>query len=186
MHPTAVCIPPRCALSPGVRLRGVHHPAKSDSAVCIIPWSQTLQCASHRGVRLHGVHPTAESDFAVCIPPRSQALRCAFAVCMTPRSQHFRLSKSNNVLQIFSFMIDVFAFKRISPACPFKSNQRLAKISILTPQCDAHRGAGLRSGKVTAKLDSVVGCTPRSFLRNFYYLTPWCAMCIPPPSLLTA
>ena len=32
-------------------------------------------------------------------------------------------------------MIDVIPPKRISPDCPFKSNQRLTKISILTPLC---------------------------------------------------
>ena len=35
----------------------------------------------------------------------------------------------------------VFTPKRISPSCPFKTNQRLAKILILTPQWDAHSGA---------------------------------------------
>ena len=70
---------PRRASHRGVRLRGVHHPAESDSAVCIIPRSQTPRCASHCGVmktkhlkELSGVHPTAESDSAVCIIPRSQ------------------------------------------------------------------------------------------------------------------
>ena len=40
-----------------------------------------------------------------------------------------------------SFMIDMFTPKKISPDCPLKSNPKLTKISILTLQCDAHRGA---------------------------------------------
>ena len=44
------------------KLSGVHPTAESDSAVCIIPRSQTPQCASYRGVRLCSVHHTAESD----------------------------------------------------------------------------------------------------------------------------
>ena len=32
-------------------------------------------------------------------------------------------------------MIDVFTLKRISPDCPFKSNQRRVKIVILIPRC---------------------------------------------------
>ena len=70
------------------KLCSVHHIAESDSAVCIIPKSQTLQYAthhgvmkaqylkktpwfaSHRGVRLRGVLPSAESSSAVCITPR--------------------------------------------------------------------------------------------------------------------
>ena len=47
--------------------------------------------------------------------------------------------------------MDVFPPKRISPDCPFKSNHGLTKISILTPQCDAH-----------AELDSAERCTLRS------------------------
>ena len=80
------------------------------------------------------------------------------------------LAKQNLFLQIFSFMIDMFTPKRISPDCLFKNNQRLTKISILTPQC----AVWLCGVMHTAELDSTVGCTPRSFLRNFDYLTPWC------------
>ena len=55
-------------------------------------------------------------------------------------------------------MIDVFTLKRIFPDCPFKSNQRLTKISILTPWC----ASWLRGVMHTAELDSAVGCTPHS------------------------
>ena len=86
-------------------------------------------------------------------------------------------------------MIDVFTPKWISPDFPFKSNQRLTKISILSLGCaawlpgvmrtaeldstvgctrwDAHRGAWLGSIMHTAELDSTVWCTPQS-------LTPQC------------
>ena len=51
----------------------------------------------------------------------------------------------------------------------------------LTLQYDAHHGAWLhgvlRSGIYTVALDSAVGCTPQSILRNFDYLTPWCDAC---------
>ena len=45
------------------------------------------------------------------------------------------LANQKIVLQIFSFMIDLFTHKRIFPDCLFKSNERLSKMSILTPQC---------------------------------------------------
>ena len=63
----------QCASHRGVRLRGVHHSAESDSAVCITPRSQALRCASLRGVK--GTNFLKNS--AVCILPRSQAPRCA-------------------------------------------------------------------------------------------------------------
>ena len=72
------------------------------------------------------------------------------------------LANQNFFLHNFSFMIDVFTPKRISPDCPFKRNQRLTKISILTPQC----AVWLHGGMHTAELELAVGCTPRS-------LTPW-------------
>ena len=74
----------QCASHRGVRLRGVHHSAESDSAVCITLRSQAPRCASHCRVKLRGVHHTAESSdeefsksSAVCIILRSQAPRCA-------------------------------------------------------------------------------------------------------------
>ena len=57
------------------------------------------------------------------------------AVCMTQGSKHFRLSQSKNFLLIFSFIIDGFTHKLISNDYPFKSNQILTKISILTSRC---------------------------------------------------
>ena len=74
-----------------------------------------------------------------------------------------RYSITNCFLQIFSFMIDVFSPKRIFPDCPFKSNQGLTKISILTSWC----AVWLRGVMHTMELNSVVWCTPWS-------LTPWC------------
>ena len=90
-------------------------------------------------------------------------------------------------LQTYSYMIELFTPKRISPECPFKGTQRLVKILILTPRCafwlygvmhtakldfvvwstpwsltqrcDAHHGVWLRGGKHTGESDSAVGCT---------------------------
>ena len=83
-------------------------------------------------------------------------------------------------------MLGVFTPKMISPDCPFKSNQRLPKISILTLRCafwlpmwctprsltlryDAQHGAWLLGMMHTAEfyeklgsLDSTVWCTLRS------------------------
>ena len=53
----------------------------------------------------------------------------------TPQSQNFRLCKSKFFLFKFFLSWYVFTPKRISPDCPFKSNQRLSKVSILTPRC---------------------------------------------------
>ena len=68
------------------------------------------------------------------------------------------LANQNIFLQIFSFMIDVFTPKRISPDCPFKNNQRLTKISILTLRC----AIWICGEMHTAELDSAVGRTPQS------------------------
>ena len=53
----------------------------------------------------------------------------------TLRRQNMFLVNQHVILQIFSFLIDVFTPKRIYPDCPFKCIQRQVKISILTPQC---------------------------------------------------
>ena len=84
------------------------------------------------------------------------------------------LANKKNVLHIFSFMIDVFIPKWISPDCPSKSNQRLSKISIMTPQCVAHCRFFLEK---FGSVDSAEGCTPRS-------LTP--CLCITPRSQTTS
>ena len=59
--------------------------------------------------RLRGVHDTAESKF------QAQQIKMFFF-------------NSNDT-------VDVVTPKRISPDCPFESNQRLTKITILTPRC---------------------------------------------------
>ena len=93
------------------------------------------------------------------------------SVCMTPWSQNFKFSKSTfYTFILFSLMIDVFAPKRISPDCPFKSNWRLTNISILTLQC----AIWLRGVMHTTELDSAVGCTPRTVLSNFNHWTLRC------------
>ena len=45
---------------------------KSDTAVCIIPGSQSLQFASYRRVRLRGVYHTVELDSTGGIMPWSK------------------------------------------------------------------------------------------------------------------
>ena len=80
------------------------------------------------------------------------------------RFQFRRDIRSQSSKKVFSFMIDVFTPKRISPDCTFKSNQRLSKISILTQRYAAWLLGVMR----TAELDSKVWCIPQ-------ILTPWCA-----------
>ena len=66
-------------------------------------------------------------------------------------------------------MIDEFTHERISPYCPFKSNQRQAKTLILTPRC----AVWLRGVMHSAEIDSGgMGCTvhTREFLKNFSIL----------------
>ena len=75
-------------LSSTPRLPGVHHTAKSISAVCITTLSQTPRCASYRRVNCskflmsqeHTIsqnhrfmHHSEEIDLAVCITPPSQS-----------------------------------------------------------------------------------------------------------------
>ena len=55
-------------------------------------------------------------------------------------------------------MIEVFTHKRISPNCPFKSNQRASNFFILTPRC-----AGWLPGVMHgAQLKSALGWRPQS------------------------
>ena len=103
-------------------------------------------------------------------------------VCMTQRVKNFRLGKSKTILQIFSFMTDVFTLKEFLLIVPLKATRNSQRFwfwligvqfdsavwctpQSLTQQWDAHRGAWLSSRKHTAELDSVVWCTPRSFLK---------------------
>ena len=86
------------------------------------------------------------------------------------------LANQKKFLHIFSFILDVFTPKMISPDCFFKSNERLTKISILILQCavwlrGVHPigGLWLHSGKHTAELfenfwsldSTVCSLTPR-------------------------
>ena len=79
----------------------------------------------------------------------------------------------------------MFTPKMISPNFPFKSNQRLSKILILTPRCDAHRGARLRGMMHSIDFfttiffhDSVVWCTLRSLTlwRDAHHGAWFCSM----------
>ena len=94
------------------KLHGVHPTAESDSTVCVIPGSQTLQCASYRGVRLLGVHHTADSDSLVCITPRShentaseKTLRCASHHGVGLRGVHHTAESSSAVCIKVSVLI---------------------------------------------------------------------------------
>ena len=68
-------------------------------------------------------------------------------------------------IKFFSLLIDVFTPKSISPDCPFKSNQRLKKISILTLRCAVWLRGEMHTPELFEKfwlLDSMVGCTVES------------------------
>ena len=118
----------------------------------------------------------------------------------TPRSQKLDFVVNQLfILQIFSFMIDVFTHESICPECPFKSNQRKREIfdfdsavcsavwhidsavhGMHTTESNlAHRGDWLSGVMDTAEIDLAVGCTPQSFSSSkLEYLTPlWDAHC---------
>ena len=73
----------------------------------------------------------------VSISPRYSIIKLSLRCTLyrTLRRQNMFLVNQHVILQIFSFLIDVFTPKRIYPDCPFKCIQRQVKISILTPQC---------------------------------------------------
>ena len=131
----------------------------------------TLMGVGHKIFYLH--------FFYFSTPWRSLINRLIYFRILTPRCAWHRgvkilfLVNLIFLLQIFSSMIYVFIPKRISPDCPFKSNQRLTKILILTPscsltlQCDAHRGAWLFTMIHSAELDSSVWSTPRSLTLRY-------------------
>ena len=73
-------------------------------------------------------------------------------------------------LQIFSFIIDLFTPKRISPDCPFKSNQRFSKISILMHTAELDPTVWCTPGSLTPRYDAPSG----AFLRTLGHLTPLC------------
>ena len=54
-----------------MKLCSLHPTAKSISAVCITPLSQSPRCTSHRQVRLHGVRHTKESIVQISQEPRT-------------------------------------------------------------------------------------------------------------------
>ena len=96
-------------------------------------------------------------------------IRSQSCLCRTLRVKQFFLVNQHTyytVPQIFSFMIDVFTPNRISPDCPFKSNQRHMKILIfdsavcsLSLWCDAHRRDWL---------PGVMHTRVEWFLKNFF------------------
>ena len=81
------------------------------------------------------------------------------AVCCTLQRQKSLPVNQNFILQILSFVIDVFTPKRISLDCPFKGNQRQVKISILSLRCAV--SVCLRGMLHTAEIVSAVCCRPR-------------------------
>ena len=69
---------------------------------------------------------------------RSQSLKNSTPRCAWHRGvKIFCLANKKNFFQFFSLMIYMFIPKRISPYCPFKSIQRLTRISI----CNLHQSA---------------------------------------------
>ena len=65
-------------------------------------------------------------------------------------------------------MIAEFTNRRILSECPFKSNQRPAKLRMLTPRCDAHREVWLSAVIHLVESDSTVWCTPGSLTPQHY------------------
>ena len=85
---------------------------------------------------------------------RSQSLKNSTSWC----AWHQGVKILSFFKSFLSWYMYIFTPKRISPDCPFKSNQRLSKILILTPRC----AFLLRGVMPTTELDSTVRCTPRS------------------------
>ena len=73
-------------------------------------------------------------------------------------------------LQIFSFIIDLFTPERISPDCPFKSNQRFSKISILMHTAELDPTVWCTPGSLTPRYDAPIG----AFWEILGHLTPLC------------
>ena len=108
------------------------------------------------------------------------------AVCMTPGVKIVGLANPKKFLKIFSFMINVFTSKRISPYCPFKSNYstdsqrfqfwlhsvQFESVVWCTPQSlTLRRDAHAELFETYWLLDSAVGCTMHSLTY------PWDAHC---------
>ena len=70
------------------------------------------------------------------------------------------LAKKIFFLKIYSYLIELFTHKRISPDCPFKGTQRLVKNSILTQRCTFW----LCGVMPTAELDSAEEAHRRAWL----------------------
>ena len=94
---------------------------------------------------------------------RSQSLKNSTSWC----AWHQGVKILSFFKSFLSWYMYIFTPKRIYPDCPFKNNQRLSKILILTPRCDAHHRAWLHGTMHTAELDSTVGCTPRSLTLRY-------------------
>ena len=82
---------------------------------------------------------------------RIQFLRCA--AHRWDKKTMFSINQ-NFMLQFFSFMIDVFTPKSISPDCLFKSNHRQVKNSILYPR----RSLCARISRRNRKFENNLGC----------------------------
>ena len=85
---------------------------------------------------------------------RSQSLKNSTSWC----AWHQGVKILSFFKSFLSWYMYIFTPKRIYPDCPFKNNQRLSKILILTPRC----AFLLRGVMPTTELDSTVRCTPRS------------------------
>ena len=114
--------------------------------ICLVlqHWFTILGCSACTGGKwgTFSPKPLGECSVVKCsifvsISPRYSIIKLSLRCTLyrTLRRQNMFLVNQHVILQIFSFLIDVFTPKRIYPDCPFKCIQRQVKISILTPQC---------------------------------------------------
>ena len=136
---------PRCALYRGVRLHGVHHTAKSSTAVCIPLRSQVMnssqktpRCASCCGVN---------NLSSVCFNPKFY--KCYFSVMPKIFIQNW-YCKSQIVQGIF-FTTKVFWKNEVERCSKYENTKnRHFRIS-LTLLCASHRGVKLCGMQHTAE-----------------------------------
>ena len=142
-----MCLTPRCVSLRRVWLRAVL--VCSESLILRIPPQNhfSLFIRGPSGLDSEGKICHFKGSVSPILAPDKQAKVFFNYVSISPRYSIAKLEKlkilclanQKFVLQIFSFMIDVFTSKRISPDCLFKGNHRQVKISNLIPRCVAHR-----------------------------------------------
>ena len=141
---------PRCALYRGVRLHGVHHTAKSSTAVCIPLRSQVMnssqktpRCASCCGVN---------NLSSVCFNPKFY--KCYFSVMPKIFIQNW-YCKSQMVQGIF-FTTKVFWKNEVERCSKYENTKnRHFRIS-LTLLCASHRGVKRYASHCGVKVTKVL------------------------------